>query len=66
MPMKILLVLLLTTGCATHPPGVNDALVKGRQAEIDAFSKRALAGERLITTEMLDDDRQVDRTISSN
>lgn len=63
MLMRILFVLLLISGCATRPPDASDSLVKGGQAEIDTFSRRVLAGEKLITAEMLDDDRPVDRTV---
>lgn len=57
------LVLIMISGCATRPLDVRDALVNGRQSEVDEFSKRVLAGEALITAEMLDDERQVNRAI---
>jgi len=61
--MKIVVVLLLLCSCATRPAGISDALVNGRQAEVDEFSARVLARQPVITIEMLDDARKVSRAI---
>lgn len=64
MSLRItLLAAIVLCRCATRPLDVRDALVHGRQPEVDAFSRRVLAGDALITAGMLDDQREVDRAV---
>lgn len=63
MPMKMFFMLMLVGGCATRSIDIGEALVNGRQSEVDDFSRRVLRGESLVTDEMLRDDREVSRDV---